>query len=215
MTLYWDLDGPILDVSTRYYYAYRDILREYRHQYVTQEAYWAAKRTRCNEGEILRLTGAESILAEYQQERSRRIESEEYLEFDRIQVGTISALEQFSLQAVQCVVTLRTNRQTLERELERLDLVKYFTHILSSAPNTADRWVIKRDLIHNARPEDNGPEHVFIGDTETEVITGRALGFRTVAVTCGIRSRDLLAATGPDHIIDEMGQLTTLGLIAS
>jgi phosphoglycolate phosphatase len=48
---------------------------------------------------------------------------------------------------------------------------------------------------------------MIIGDTESDVKAGQILGLRTVAVTCGIRTKEFLQALNPDHIIDSMPQL--------
>lgn len=47
---------------------------------------------------------------------------------------------------------------------------------------------------------------VIVGDTETDIKTGKRLGLRTVAVTCGQRSRDFLKKHKPDILIDEISR---------
>jgi len=48
---------------------------------------------------------------------------------------------------------------------------------------------------------------VMIGDTEYDIVMGRAAGYRTCAVTWGNHSRDRLARQQPDHILDAPEQL--------
>ena len=55
----------------------------------------------------------------------------------------------------------------------------------------------------NARPE----ECLYIGDTGTDMKTGKNAGLPTVGVTWGFRSREELQESGADVIIDEPRQL--------
>ncbi len=47
----------------------------------------------------------------------------------------------------------------------------------------------------------------FVGDSEVDVATGRAAGMRTAAVSWGLRDRAVLAAAGPDHLVDAPAEL--------
>lgn len=53
-------------------------------------------------------------------------------------------------------------------------------------------------------------EIILLGDSVPDVQTARAAGMRSVAATWGFRSREELAAAGPDHLIDRPGDLLPL-----
>ena len=45
-------------------------------------------------------------------------------------------------------------------------------------------------------------ECVYIGDSDVDMKTGKAAGMKTVGVSWGFRSREVLAENGADEIID-------------
>jgi len=51
---------------------------------------------------------------------------------------------------------------------------------------------------------------MLVGDSAVDIETARNAGAVAVAVTWGFRDRDELLAAGPDHLIDEPGQLVDL-----
>ncbi len=51
---------------------------------------------------------------------------------------------------------------------------------------------------------------VYVGDTDVDMLTGRAAGFFTVGVTWGFRDRTELKAAGAQRIIDQPAQLLEL-----
>src|SRR5215510_6935636 len=85
-----DLDGPILDVSGRYYQVYRDSLASIDAPPLDKASYWELKRKKVSEPEILKRSGIESLAAveAYLNARTPRIEAESYLRFDKVWLGT-------------------------------------------------------------------------------------------------------------------------------
>ena len=53
MILFFDLDGPILDVSHRYVRLHQDLLRPHGHAGMDPAVYWARKRARRSEDDVL------------------------------------------------------------------------------------------------------------------------------------------------------------------
>jgi len=51
---------------------------------------------------------------------------------------------------------------------------------------------------------------VYVGDTPIDMQTAKAAGLTSVAVTWGFRSREILEATGPDHVVDAPGEILKL-----
>lgn len=68
-------------------------------------------------------------------------------------------------------------------------------------PDPTAVWGIMQEL--DARPE----ECLYIGDTGTDMKTGKNAGLRTVGVTWGFRGKDELLSGGADVIIDHPQQL--------
>jgi phosphoglycolate phosphatase-like HAD superfamily hydrolase len=51
------------------------------------------------------------------------------------------------------------------------------------------------------------PEDFVVGDSDADVLAGKAVGGRTVAVTTGLRDRAVLEAMGPEFLIRRLGEL--------
>ncbi len=51
---------------------------------------------------------------------------------------------------------------------------------------------------------------LYVGDSNTDMITAKNAGLISVGVTWGYRSREVLLLEGADYIIDEPGQIITL-----
>jgi phosphoglycolate phosphatase len=52
----------------------------------------------------------------------------------------------------------------------------------------------------------------YIGDTTGDIKEAQAAGIKTIAVTWGWHTREMLAAAGPDYLIDRPEELLTLSL---
>jgi len=174
------------------------------------------KRHKVPEAQILEACGAADALPAYETERLARIEAPEYLAFDTLQEGARIALEHTAALHEQILVTLRTNSGNLNRQLERLDLLRYFSVVLSAAATTHPRWKIKVDLIEDRLRdlEDRSSRHLLITDTDTDVRSGKELGFRTLAVANGIRERTILEAANPDLVLDRTLEIPGSGLLS-
>ena len=50
----------------------------------------------------------------------------------------------------------------------------------------------------------------FIGDSDVDIITGKNAGMKTIAVTWGFRTEDVLKAENPDHIATSAREVTDI-----
>lgn len=210
MTVFFDLDGPIIDVSERYYRTYVDALEVVGAKAMDKQTYWDAKRRRVPDLEILKWSGAGETLQRFQEERDRRIESDEYLVWDQLQDGSLEVLESLQLQHTLILVTLRSRALQLEKQLSDLGLRQFFKAVLSSGDDLKPRWKIKYRLILEYLDGKHPGTAWIIGDTETDILTGRELGFRTVGIINGIRSREVLEQARPDYLLDSFKSLTSV-----
>jgi len=207
-TVFIDLDGPILDVSDRYYRLYVDILRQRGFSALSKEEYWNAKRNKVHESKILEHTDALAVLESYLQQRKILIESDQYLRFDRIQDGTFEALENLLKRRELVLITLRTIPEQLCKELKYFGLDQYFSAVLTSKADIKPRWKIKYNLISTYLKEKAFSESLIIGDTETDIIAGNNLRIKTIAVLNGIRSYELLRDAQPTFIINSINEIS-------
>ena len=199
--IFFDLDGPILDVAERHHRVYADTVRELGGVPLVRGVFWEAKRQKTPELKILHQSGLIGANCEsFQRLKLERIESEDYLRFDVIQPRVLSALQRLQGLHPLVLVTLRNSRPFLERQLAELGLWSFFTLVLSGRESSQEGWRIKSGLIQTNFPTVACTDWM-VGDTETDILTGRHLGIRSVAVTNGIRSEALLQAMKPDLIL--------------
>ncbi len=208
-TVYFDLDGPILDVSERYYHVYATLLRDYGLQPIAKDQYWDLKRKKVPEKQILAISSAEHEHARYASARKALIETPQLRALDKLQPGALEALGSLQARYPLVLVTLRSSRSDLDHQLQHLDILRFFQLVLSSGEEREPRWRIKTDLIQpTASP--GGPRGYFIGDTETDILAGRHFGLPTVAVENGIRTRELLQSFSPTWLIEGISKVTQL-----
>jgi phosphoglycolate phosphatase-like HAD superfamily hydrolase len=210
--VFFDLDGPLVDVSERYVRLHGDVLRELGAMGMEAGIYWERKRGRVSEEDILKELGLGRLALKYTSSRLARIESTEYLAYDRAWPWATDVLGSLQKDFRLVLVTVRARRDLLLGQLENLNLAGYFHEILSEAAATRvheQKAALMRDFCR--RHELTEPGHWMVGDTEADVGAGQLLGFRTAAVLCGIRSRELLADCRPGFLLEDIRELPLLG----
>lgn len=203
-----DLDGPLLEVSEKYYRAYADIIAENGGQPLLKERYWNLKRQRMPSSELLHLSATPGLSAvAFGSNWAARVESREYLRYDRLQAGAREAVEALAQRYELVLVTLRRSRELLMWQLGETGLLPRFDAILSSGEDRTPRWRIKHDLI--TAHYSGGPRSYswFIGDTETDIEAGRNLGTRTIAIANGIRTEEMLRRSSPDILLPAISEI--------
>jgi phosphoglycolate phosphatase-like HAD superfamily hydrolase len=211
MIIFFDLDGPLLDVSERYQSLHRDLLEGMGGTPLAPDAYWQRKRQRCPEATILKELGASEFEHSYSRQRLELIETARYLAYDRLWWWTEPVLTTLTARYALVLVTVRSNREALERQLTHLNVQRFFKAVLSEpAGDPVD--VQKSRLIRQYLSEQHLPSRGswIIGDTEADIGAGRLLGLTTVAVRCGIRDDEQLATMNPTYLIDDIRALPAL-----
>lgn len=199
-----DLDGPIINCEERYHRVYCDCVREFGGNALEQPKYWSLKRQRVKEADILRLSGVdESGLEPCNALRIARIEQKEYLAVDTLQKDILAILAGLRplFSGLFCI-TLRKNETALREQLRSLGIDRCFDAVLTGYNETEPGWKIKADLLRRhigmtARIDGGW----FVGDTETDLLAGRALGLQTAAMINGIRTEEYLRSRTPDLVV--------------
>lgn len=203
---FFDFDGPILDVSDRYFTVYAHTLRECGGDPLSKAEYWNLKRNNISEMEIISKTLEKKRIVKYLLQRKILIEDPSFLSLDRIWPDLLSDYKTILKKYPAILVTLRSNPQNLQRQLIDLGIGSWFHQVLSHSniDMADDRWKIKVQLIQKSKllNKIKPNESIFFGDTETDILTGKALGMKTVAISFGIRNQEILLKYQPDLIFD-------------
>lgn len=214
LTLFCDFDGPIIDVSDRYYQTYQLGLSEVQALYQQQGAslplcslskaqFWQMKQERTPDIEIAMRSGLQGIQIERFLECVKQIVNQPHLlDHDRIQPGVKWALGLLHSQGIKLVlVTLREQVQAMQM-LRDHGLEALFSGIWGANDETAaylNQSEHKTMLLQQAAQTFQG-EAWMTGDTEADILAGQSLDIPTIALTCGIRSHSYLQKFQPTRI---------------
>jgi phosphoglycolate phosphatase len=219
--LFCDFDGPIVDVSNRYYQTYRLGLSTVQATYQTQtaeslplhpltkEQFWWMKQNKIADLEIATRSGLPDALIEtFMQQVSRLVNHPYLLQWDRLQPGADKAIALLKRAGIRLVlVTLRHPRQ-VQAFLQAHDLSLQIDEVFGTADLQAaqvNRTEQKVELLQRAIAtqiqQGYCPDNTWmIGDTEADVVAGQTAGLNTIALTCGIRSKAYLKHFNPDQM---------------
>ncbi|MGB7442915.1 MAG: HAD hydrolase-like protein [Coleofasciculaceae cyanobacterium] len=208
LTLFCDFDGPIVNVSERYYSTYQVCLAQtaafYQSQGITipiqsltKVIFWQMKQTRVPDVEIAMRSGLQGEQIDFFLKCVlETVNQPVLLEKDRLQPGVSWALALLHSQCVRLVlVTLRCQSQA-RQILRNYGLTRLFSGIYGTTEGHAaykNYAHQKTELLRLAIKEQSGLSGAsssawMVGDTEADIIAGKALSIPTIALTCGIRS---------------------------
>lgn len=224
LTVFCDFDGPIIDVSNRYYSTYQLALEDTKAicqdrglilpiQEMSKDQFWLMKQNRVADVEIAMRSGLQGDAINFFLGRVIEIVNDpELLSKDRIQPGVSWALALLHSQGVKLVlVTLRCQSQA-RQILRNYGLTRLFSGIYGTGDSDAayqNNAEGKTQLLasaistHSCLP---GAETSawMVGDTEADLIAAQALSIPSIALTCGIRSQRYLKQFQPNCICSDL-----------
>jgi phosphoglycolate phosphatase len=132
---------------------------------------------------------------------------EHIADFSQPYPGVIEVLDHFA--GKKKAVLTNKPQEFADALLQRLGICMYFETIIGGQPNLKlkpDPEAILKILNHSAV---SPARTLIIGDSENDILAGKASGVVTCAVTYGFRSAEKLSALNPDFMIDEPQALKT------
>lgn len=193
MKIFFDLDGPILDVSRRYYRVFLDISGG--RSKLSKKAFWALKRKKTSWLNIFKKAGLKIKNEDFQRLWLWCIEGRVYLGLDRIHCKAKRELSSLSKTNRLYLISLRQSKKNLFWQVKRLGLDKYFKKIIHCPPGPGEPWQKKAKLLkRNLR---NKEKALMVGDTEVDIRAAKLAGIKSMAVTSGIRAGEVLSKEKP------------------
>jgi phosphoglycolate phosphatase-like HAD superfamily hydrolase len=215
MRIITDFDGPIMDLSDRYYHVYQLCLNKVKHPHqslniLSKDEFWTYKQAQISERQIGIKSGLTTTQAEvFKKMRDRHAHQLQYLSLDRVVPGSIAALEQIQASGSELLVMTLRRTCELEPAFQQYDLAKFFPpHCRYCLPDDyikhgdvkAKTQLMTRSLIA-LKPE---PNTWMIGDTEADIIAAKTNHIKVIGVLSGIRDRDRLEQHQPDKIVSNL-----------
>ncbi|MBD2176785.1 HAD family hydrolase [Pseudanabaena sp. FACHB-1998] len=211
--IFTDFDGPIMDVSDRYYQVYLHCLDKIRlpEQIVKtldKSEFWELKRSQVPEKEIAHLSGFEDDQQAIAFAHLRRatVHTNPYFDYDRLIESAIPALEKAQSLGIDLAVMTMRRRRELEPVLDKYNLRRFFRgdRIFCLDDNyvkTVDTQD-KPKLMQQAQASlPSVDAQWMIGDTEADILAAQSHQVPVIAVLSGIRNQTQLEKYKPNLIV--------------
>jgi phosphoglycolate phosphatase-like HAD superfamily hydrolase len=221
--IFTDFDGPIMDVSERYYQVYLYCLDkickpEQVVKTLSKSEFWELKRSQVPEKEIANLSGFEDEkqAVAFAHLRRATVHTNPYFSYDRLLENAIPALEKAQQLGIDLAVMTMRRRSELEPVLDKYNLRRFFP---------SDRiFCLDDDYVKTVDTQDkpklmktaqaNLPEveqQWMIGDTEADIIAAQTYHVPAIAVLSGIRNQNQLEKYKPSQIFPNLlASITTI-----
>lgn len=209
-----DFDGPIMDVSERYYQTYLFCLDSVSlsgqaTKILSKDEFWRLKRSQVPERQIGQISGLDETQSlEFARTRRQTVHSQPYLIYDVPVVGAIATLERLHQSNLELVVMTMRRVKELDDALTRYNLGKFFAsdrrYCLSNDYNKTNDIADKTQLMSRALSELPPADTWMVGDTEADILSAKASGIPVIGVLSGIRDRIQLQHHEPDWIVDNL-----------
>lgn len=221
LRLITDFDGPIMDVSERYYLVYQLCLEKIKGadqqiRQLSKSEFWQLKRARVPEAQIGILSGLEdSQSREFSQLRRQTVHQLPYIVHDQLVPGARETLEKINFLGIDLVVMTMRRVKELEIAFEKYDLRRFFPP--DSCYCLSDDYVKTTDvkdkplLMERAIQELPSAADIWmVGDTEADIIAAKTHNVKVIGVLSGIRDRSQLELYEPDFIVNNLSEAVDL-----
>jgi pyrophosphatase PpaX len=122
--------------------------------------------------------------------------------------GVPELLETLTAAGATCAVATSKRRETARLALVSVG-IDHLVDVAAALEDTTAHKPRPEPLLHAAATLGVEPaDCVYVGDATVDVLAARAAGMAAVAVTWGAGERAALVATGPDAVVDSVGDLT-------
>lgn len=216
-----DFDGPIMDVSERYYLVYQDCLKKTKRadqeiRLLSKLEFWKLKRAQVPEKEIGIISGLDEQQARvFARLRRYTVHTLPYLVYDQIGDGVVSTLEKIEKQGIDLIVMTLRRTKELEEPLNRFGLKHFFPpekrYCLQNnyikTTDIQDKPILMGEALAKLPP---ATDVWMIGDTEADIISAKTYNIKVIAVLSGIRDRTQLETYRPDFIVNNFAEAVDL-----
>jgi len=202
-TIVLDLDGPLLDGRLRHYTCYSSILKEQGFDPIDIDAYWNGKRARTDRRTLLMASQAVDFYEEFLGEWTRRIELPAMLALDQLQPEVLSILSEWDDAKFRLVIaTMRNHADNAMNQLALLGVIPLVDKVLVTGSDDGSGG--KAEAVRRVLSDNLPKTALWVGDTEVDIHAARNLNIPICAVTCGLRTHELLAADNPDFLLQDL-----------
>lgn len=215
-----DFDGPIVDVSERYYQVYQYCLTTISRPGqtiapLTKAEFWSLKRSRIPETQIGISSGLDDSQAkDFAHLRRITVHTMPYFQHDLIIPCARVALQKLQSRGVELVVMTMRRTRELDFALSNYGLDGFFrperryclTNDYVKTQDIEDKTMLMQKAMQELTPDQTW----MLGDTEADIIAAQSQNLPAIAVLSGIRDQTQLSAYRPNYILDDIAAATDL-----
>ncbi len=197
--IYFDFDGTLIDCRTRLYNLFIELVPESN---FTFDEYWEIKRKRIDQKKLLMGTFnySEEEVKKFKIKWLNKVEEKERLKSDTPFQFSKIILKDLHEKYNLFVVTNRQSKQLVIEQIKSYCWSSFFQKIL-----VTEQLQTKEELIKSNCQVSS--EDYFIGDTGEDILTGKSLGIKTIAVASGFLNNEILKEYEPDIILNGIEEL--------
>ncbi|MBD2435956.1 HAD family hydrolase [Nostoc sp. FACHB-110] len=221
LRLFTDFDGPIVDVSERYYRVYQFCLAKTQRpgqavRQLSKQEFWQLKRARVPEAQIALKSGLEEAQAqEFSQLRRKTVHTKEYFDYDTLMPGAVETLVKIQEAGIDLAVMTMRRVWELDFAFKKFDLDRFFPE--NRCYCLANDYVKTRDiedkpLLMAKALKELSPiaDTWMVGDTEADITAAKKHNIKAIAVESGIRDRAQIELYHPDYIVPNLSSAFAL-----
>jgi len=203
LKIFFDLDGPILDVSKRYYRVFSDICGDKID--ISRKDFWELKKEKADWKKIFKEAKPNFKVNGFRELWLKNIEMRKYLALDTLQPQAKKVLFSLSKKYPLFLLSLRQSKANLFWQVKKIGINKYFKKIIHCQHHKSPPWAVKAELIKRYLLA--GEQALIVGDTEVDIRAAKLARIKSIAVNCGIRSEQLLLKEKPGVLISDIRSL--------
>lgn len=199
--IFFDFDGTLVDSRKRLYELFRELRPDCA---LSFDEYWKIKRSRVDQKTLLkRLFGCEDAeIAEFARRWRERVEDDDLLKLDRPFPFAEALLKRLSsTRGLLFLVTARQHPEKAERQLEHWGWRNLFEGVFVTRQTKSKAELVEEKIGMTDKND------VFVGDTGEDILAGKKLGMKTIAVASGFLSREILREYSPDLLVNDVGEI--------
>jgi phosphoglycolate phosphatase-like HAD superfamily hydrolase len=201
MTIFFDLDGTIVDISEKYNQTFNRLRKRFR---LAEIDYWTIRKSTKSFRETISLLGVEDAQQEdFFLAWQNIIETKFALSFDRLLLDTSQFLLERGANHKIVLCTSRKDRQNLFWQLGELGLVDFFDEVIN-CPSEEKGYFVSKWLKEN---NENCEIPLFVGDTEADMLVSKSCKIQGIGVLSGLSNRESLMESGASLILDSVKDL--------
>jgi len=216
-----DFDGPLMDVSGRYYHVYQLCLEKTQSskekiRELSKSKFWELKKNRVSEEEIGRISGLEEQdVKSFAQMRRETVHELPYFKYDAIHPSALDALLKAQKMGLDLALMTMRRRRELEEAFQKYNLERFFSP--ERCYYLSDDFVKTTDIEDKPLLMDRAQKELplvrqtwMVGDTEADIAAAKKHQIKVIGVLSGIRSREQLEKYEPDYIVENLAQAVDL-----